>query len=203
MVEKIKINQLKPIERAFYKQPTLQLAKALLGCILIKRTEEGTAAGIITETEGYIGPNDRAAHSYRNRRTKRTEIMYGEAGHAYIYTMHTHNLFNVVSGERDKPEAVLVRGLEPFYNKTLMTKRRPKAHSDIQLCNGPGKLTKALGITLADYGHLLTEEPLWLAYGNDSSFQVASGPRIGIDNAGEAKDYPWRFWIEGNRYISK
>ncbi|MDC3417111.1 DNA-3-methyladenine glycosylase [Aquibacillus salsiterrae] len=196
-------NKLKRLPPSFFEQPTLELAKALLGSILIKETNDGTAAGIITETEAYIGPGDQAAHSYQNRRTKRTEVMFGLAGFTYMYTMHTHYLFNVVTGQADNPEAILIRSVEPYFNKELMQQRRPKARNDYQLTNGPGKLTKALGIDMNDYGHPLHQKPLWIAKGELDAFTIASGSRIGIDNSGEAKDYPWRFWIKGNRYVSR
>ncbi|WHX41725.1 DNA-3-methyladenine glycosylase [Mesobacillus sp. AQ2] len=190
-----------PLEKDFFQQPTLDLAASLLGCILVKETEEGAAAGIIVETEAYIGPMDQAAHSYNNRRTPRTEIMFHGAGLAYTYVMHTHTLFNVVSGKAGNPEAVLIRGVEPLSGLDLMVKRRGMPES-ANLTNGPGKLTKALGITMSDYGHHLTKEPLYIAPGllPDS---ISSGKRIGIDNSGEARDYPWRFWITGNSYVSR
>lgn len=132
---------------AFYHIPTLELAQSLLGCILIKKTEEGLCSGYIVETEAYIGPGDRAAHSYNNRRTKRTEVMYGEPGHAYTYTMHTHCLVNVVSGAVNNPEAVLIRAVEPLEGIDLMIKRRGTGLIS-NLTSGPGKLTKALGISI-------------------------------------------------------
>ncbi|WHY02725.1 DNA-3-methyladenine glycosylase [Neobacillus sp. DY30] len=190
-----------PLSQDFYEQPTLELAKALLGCLLVKETEQGLAAGYIVETEAYIGPSDRAAHSYNNRRTARTEVMFQLSGLAYTYLMHTHCLFNVVSGGEEKPEAVLVRAIEPLYGIEVMKSRR--GLDDLKsLTNGPGKLTKSLGITMEDYGSSLTLPPLYIANGifPDS---ISVGKRIGIDNAGEAKDYPWRFWITDNKFVSR
>ncbi|GGM40882.1 putative 3-methyladenine DNA glycosylase [Paraliobacillus quinghaiensis] len=197
------LSELKCLDSSIYHLPTLDIAKKLLGCILIKETTEGTAAGIIVETEAYIGPEDQASHSFQNRRTKRTEAMFGRPGTTYMYTMHTHNLFNVVTGKIDQPEAVLIRAVEPIYNIDLIRKRRSKITKDTHLTNGPGKLTKALGIDMADYGHDLTHSPLWIASYNTPTSEVVSGPRIGIDNAGDAKDYPWRFWLKHNKYVSK
>ncbi|SFD43996.1 DNA-3-methyladenine glycosylase [Lentibacillus persicus] len=197
-------NSSEPLDQSFYNQPTLELAQSLLGKLLLKETEDGIAGGYIVETESYMGPADRAAHSFNNKRTKRTEIMFGRPGHAYTYSMHTHCLFNVVSGDIDHPEAVLIRGIEPCTGEDLMELRRPKAKTKKQWTNGPGKLTKALGITMADYGRKLDQPPLWIAPGKTvKSSEIASGPRIGIENSGEAKDYPWRFWIEGNAFISR
>ncbi|WP_404454610.1 DNA-3-methyladenine glycosylase [Virgibacillus necropolis] len=193
-----------PLEKEFYLQSTLDLAKSLLGCLLIKETPVGTASGIIVETEAYMGPNDRAAHSFGNRRTKRTEIMFGEPGITYTYSMHTHCLFNVVSGGSGYPEAILVRAVEPFDGQELMAERRPKAKNLFQWTNGPGKLTKALGITMSDYGHPLDQSPLWIAEGQKVDPKlIASGPRIGIHNSGEAVHYPWRYWVKENKFISR
>lgn len=187
----------------FFEVPTLELARILLGCLLIKNTDEGVAAGYIVETEAYIGPGDRAAHSYGGRRTKRTEIMYHQAGLAYTYQMHTHCLVNVVSGKIDAPEAVLIRAVEPYHGIELMKKRR-KLEDLKNLTNGPGKLTKALGISMEDYGHSFMRPPLLIADGFvPDADAVEQGKRIGIENTGEAKDYPWRFWIRDNPYVSR
>ena len=190
-----------PLPVGFYEQPTLELAKALLGCLLVKETEQGIAAGYIVETEAYIGPSDRAAHSYNNRRSARTEVMFHRSGLAYTYLMHTHCLFNVVSGGEEKPEAVLVRAIEPSDGIELMKTRRGIQDLD-KLTNGPGKLTKSLGVTMADYGSSLTSPPLYIAKGYFPE-SISIGKRIGIDNAGEAKDYLWRFWITNNKFVSR
>jgi DNA-3-methyladenine glycosylase len=195
------IENFDPLSKEFYEQPTLKLARALLGCLLIKETYEGITAGYIVETEAYIGPDDQAAHSYNNRRTARTEIMFHEPGLAYNYKMHTHCLFNIVSGGIEKPEAVLIRALEPVYGIELMKKRRGMDDLN-RLTNGPGNLTKALGITMEDYGHPLANPPLYVANGFGPEY-ISVGKRIGIDNSGEAKDYPWRFWVSNNKYVSR
>lgn len=192
----------KPLQDSFYQKPTLELAQSLLGKILVSETVEGLASGWIVETEAYIGPEDRAAHSYENRRTRRTEVMFGPAGNVYTYVMHTHCLVNVVSGEVGNPEAVLIRAIEPKDGIELMYNRRNRVKRDQDLTNGPGKLTKSLGITMELYGHNLRESPLYLCEGREVT-KVSRGPRIGIDNSGEAKDYPWRFWVTGNPYLSR
>ncbi|PJN90281.1 DNA-3-methyladenine glycosylase [Bacillus sp. mrc49] len=185
----------------FYEQPTLELAKSLLGCLLVKETPAGTASGFIVETEAYMGPLDRAAHSFGNRRTKRTEVMFGKSGLIYTYVMHTHTLVNVVSGGAGNPEAILIRAVEPYSGLENMQERRGIADMR-KWTNGPGKLTKALGITMEDYGRSYTAPPLYLAAGKQPE-HISCGPRIGIDNSGEAKDYPWRFWVTGSPYISR
>ncbi|MCY9669145.1 DNA-3-methyladenine glycosylase [Paenibacillus alginolyticus] len=187
---------------AFFEQPTLLLARSLLGKLLVKETELGIAAGWIVETEAYIGPGDRAAHSFGNRRTPRTEVMFGPPGYVYTYVMHTHCLVNIVSGEPGHPEAVLIRAVEPCIGVDLMYDRRGTDKKLKELTNGPGKLTKALGIVKEDYGRPFFERPLYIAEGRTVE-SIAAGPRIGIDNSGEAREYPWRFWVEGNPFVSK
>ncbi|NSL53118.1 DNA-3-methyladenine glycosylase [Calidifontibacillus erzurumensis] len=201
MDEDVLLQTFKVKERNFFEQPTLELAQSLLGCLLIKKTVEGISAGFIVETEAYIGPEDRAAHSYQNRRTKRTEIMFHEAGHVYTYQMHTHCLVNVVSGKKDMPEAILIRAVEPYHGIDLMKKRR-KIDDLKNLTNGPGKLTKALGITMEDYGRTFLQPPLMIADGFTPD-SISQGKRIGIENTGEARDYPWRFWVTGNPFVSR
>lgn len=191
-----------PINRSFFQQPTISLARAMLGMLLVKETELGTVSGWIVETEAYIGPEDQAAHSYGNRRTKRNEVMFGPPGYVYTYVMHTHCLINVVSGGIGHPEAVLIRALEPCSGTELMYERRGKEKKEQDLTNGPGKLTKSLGIVKEDYGRPMFDYPLFIAKGKEIEF-IEAGARIGIDNSGEAKDYPWRFWLRGNRFVSK
>jgi DNA-3-methyladenine glycosylase len=191
-----------PVAVAFFGQPTLLLARSLLGKLLVKETELGIAAGWIVETEAYIGPGDRAAHSFGNRRTPRTEVMFGPPGYVYTYVMHTHCLVNIVSGEPSHPEAVLIRAVEPCIGVDLMYDRRGTDKKLKELTNGPGKLTKALGIVKEDYGRPFFERPLYIAEGRTVD-SIAAGPRIGIDNSGEAREYPWRFWVEGNPFVSK
>src|SRR5699024_6419217 len=191
------------LSSAFYKQPTLELAKSLLGNMLVHESEEGITSGVIVETEAYLGEGDRAAHSYQKRRTKRTEIMFAAPGHVYIYQMHTHHLINVVSGEEGNPQAVLIRAVEPLRGIELMKKRRP-VEKLTNLTSGPGKLTKALGISMDDYGRTFFEPPIYIAYGSHTEKErIERGPRIGIDNTGEARDYPYRFWMKGNPYVSR
>ncbi|MBM7646518.1 DNA-3-methyladenine glycosylase [Scopulibacillus daqui] len=199
------------ISREFFQMSSLHLAKALLGKTIVHETRQGTTSGIIVETEAYMGPEDRAAHSFGGKRTERTKIMYEEAGHAYIYLIYgMHLCLNIVSGPKEKPEAILIRALEPASGIHLMCERRkikPEALTLSKkklLTNGPGKLTKALGITMSLYGHCLTEQPLFLVEEgyrlNDSD--IASGPRINIQYAQEAVHYPWRFWIKDNPFVS-
>lgn len=185
----------------FYTMPTLELAQALLGKLLVHETEQGIVSGYIVETEAYMGPLDQAAHSFGGRKTKRTEVMFREPGHIYTYQMHTHTLINVVAEEVDAPHAILIRALEPVDGQDLMSRNRNKLPKK-QWTNGPGKLTKSLGITMEHYGALWYEPPLYIAEGREVD-SISSGPRIGIDNSGEAVHYPYRFWETDNPYVSK
>ncbi|MGM9924429.1 MAG: DNA-3-methyladenine glycosylase [Bacillus sp. (in: firmicutes)] len=196
-----KLLTLDVLPESFYQQPTLQLAKNLLGCLLVKESEDGITSGFIVETEAYLGPEDRAAHSYNNRRTKRTEIMFASPGHIYTYQMHTHCLVNVVCADINVPNAILIRAIEPFTGKELMKQRRglPTLKNTT---NGPGKLTKAMNITMADYGNTYYASSLSIAEGYTPS-HISEGKRIGIQNSGEAVHYPWRFWVTGNPFVSK
>jgi len=190
-----------PIHKSFFNKPTLQLSKDLLGCYLVHIMDNIVISGKIVETEAYMGPIDRAAHSFQNRRTKRTEIMFHEAGLIYTYQMHTHTLINIVSGDIDCPEAVLIRAIEPIDGIDFMIKMRNNQPIS-NLTNGPGKLTKAMNITMSSYGQKSWEPPVFIAEGIKPD-AISSGPRIGIENTGEAKDYPWRFWITDNPFISR
>lgn len=192
---------MQPIDRAFFHVHTLQLAKSLLGHYIVHELPHETFIGRIVETEAYLGKDDRAAHSYNNRRTKRTEIMFHEPGHVYTYSMHTHTLINVVSGPANVPHAVLIRAVEPIAGIDTMRKNRGQTRRDVDLTNGPGKLTQAFEITTDYYGHHWTEKPLYIA-ANKKVEQIESSPRIGIKNSGEAAQFPWRFFEKENPFVS-
>ena len=160
---------------------------------------------MIVETEAYRGPEDRASHAYGGRRTARTGTMYEIGGTAYVYFVYgMHHQFNVVTGVRDTPHAVLVRALQPVEGIELMRQRRGVA-SDRGLTSGPGKLCRALGIDRALDRADLLEDRIWIEEGGGPipPSAVAAGPRIGIDYAGEWVDKPWRFWIRGNPFVSR
>ncbi|MBD7962723.1 DNA-3-methyladenine glycosylase [Fictibacillus norfolkensis] len=188
-----------------WELPTLDLAKELLGMKLIHDDDKGTTSGYIVETEAYLGPEDRAAHSYNNRRTARTEVMYDEAGTIYTYFIYgMHVCFNIVSGPVNKPEAILIRALQPIEGIEEMKERRVRAKTEIQLTNGPGKLSKAMGFTLSDNGKKMNEENIRIEEGIELGVhEISSGPRIGIQYAEEAVHYPYRFWIKNNPYVSR
>jgi DNA-3-methyladenine glycosylase len=192
-------------KKSFWNQPTLALSQTLLGMELIHESEEGTTSGLIVETEAYLGPEDRAAHSYGNRRTARTEVMFQEAGTIYTYFIYgMHVCFNIVSGPLEKPEAILIRAIEPVKGIEIMKKRRAGIIKEKQLTNGPGKLSKSMGFTLGHSGLLINECSIQIKQGIDvSPREISSGPRINIAYAEEAIHFPYRFWIKNNPYVSR
>jgi DNA-3-methyladenine glycosylase len=191
-----------PLDKSFFDAPVLELARNLLGQYIVHEQLEGTIVVRIVETEAYRGPEDRAAHSFDNRRTKRTEIMFGTAGLVYTYQMHTHTLMNVVGGPIGTPHAILIRAGEPVAGLDLMQENRGHKLKMTDWTNGPGKLAKALGVTMNYYGHHWTDEPLFIAEGAVPK-EIMAGPRVGIGNSGEAVHYPWRFFEKDNPYVSK
>jgi len=192
-----------PVNLTFFNAPVLRLAKKMLGQLLIHELADRTLVGRIVETEAYRGPDDEAAHSFQNRRTKRTEIMYDKPGLAYTYQMHTHTLLNIVAGPIDKPHAVLIRAVEPIYGLEEMYRfRGGHIKHKTELTNGPGKLTQAFQIKMKYYGHPMTNAPLYIAEGRPSE-KIESSPRVGVRNTGEAANYQWRYYEKGNPYVSR
>jgi len=185
--------------RKFYLQPTLDVAAALLGKVLAHQTPDGLTAGIIVETEGYLGPADAACHSARGR-TPRTEAMFGPPGHAYVYfTYGMHYCFNVVTQPEGVAEAVLIRALEPLEGIEIMRKRR-RLDDPAALASGPARLCVALGIDKRSNGADLTCPPLWIEDRSLDAGKIVWRPRIGIS---QAREHLWRCYIEGNRFVSK
>ena len=196
------------LERDFYtRADTLRVARELLGKRLVVPSEGGgRVSGRVVETEAYLGVEDKGAHSYGGRRTRRTETMFGAGGRAYVFFVYgMHHQFNVVTGPEGLPHVVLVRAVEPEEGLELMRARRPVS-KERELTSGPGKLCRALGIDLTFDGEDLTAPGrVWLEE-TGVKFkpeQVASGPRIGIAYAAEDALKPWRFWVKGNEYVSR
>lgn len=192
------------LTQEFYERDTLIVVKELLGKYLVHKTTEGTTVGKIVEVEAYIGPEDRAAHSYQGKRTARTEVMFGPGGYAYVYLIYgMYYCFNIVTNKINCPEAILIRALEPVEGIELMKHRRKKEKIN-NLCSGPGKLCTAMGICKEQNGQSLTSKTLFLSdEGSILEKNIVATPRINIDYAGEAKDYLWRFSILGNPFVSK
>jgi DNA-3-methyladenine glycosylase len=195
------------LQRAFYERDTITVARELLGKILVHESVEGTTEGRIVETEAYCGPEDQAAHSSGGRRTPRNEVMYGEKGHAYVYFIYgMYFCVNITAGHMlGKPEAVLLRALEPVAGEKIMAKRRGvNGGRASNLAGGPGRLCAAMGITKAQNKLDVTVPPLYIKNASPvSSEDIVETTRVGVDYAGEWKNSPWRFYIKGNKYISK
>jgi DNA-3-methyladenine glycosylase len=190
------------LPRSFYERRTLLVARELLGKVLVHRTAGGVAAGMIVETEAYIGEDDPACHAAPGP-TRRNAPLYGAPGFAYVYLNYgIHNLVNAVTEAEGHPAAVLIRALSPVDGIRLMRRRRAPDGRHIDepdLCRGPGNLTKALGISLSDNLLDLTASRLFIQERGLPVDGVSSGPRIGIR---VAVDRPWRFWVTGHRSVS-
>ena len=188
----------------FFRQDTVELARKLLGCLLVHRRPDGVAGGMIVEAEAYVGAIDKACHAYRNR-SERTEIMYHDGGYAYVYFIYgMHYCFNVVTGPEGEGNAVLIRALEPVTGLELMQRRR-NTKTLHNLCSGPGKLCQALAITKNEYGLDLcaADSPLrLLRYRHIADAQIVATPRINVAYAEEAAAWPWRFYVKDNPYVS-
>lgn len=194
---------------SFYiREDVVQLSRDLLGKFLVTRVDGVLTSGMIVETEAYRGADDKACHAYNNRRTARTEVMFGEGGRAYVYLCYgIHHLFNVVTGPRDQAQAVLIRAVQAADNIPVMLERRGREKLSPQLSAGPGVLSKALGITTSLSGHSLlrTDGNIWIEdrkveYSPD---QILAGPRVGIDYAEECVHWPWRFRVKNSAWTSQ
>lgn len=182
-------------EPYYLRADVVAIAKDLIGTRLCTQIDGILTSGLISETEAYAGVNDKASHAYENRLTERTKTMYAQGGIAYVYLCYgIHYLFNVVTNFEAVPHAVLVRAIIPEKGIDVMLERR-KFKTQKGLADGPGKMSKALGISTKHNGLSLLENEIWIEEKEleipDSQIQV--GPRIGIDYAEEDKDLPFRF----------
>ncbi len=195
------------LQRAFYERDIFEVSRCLLGKILVHASPEGITAGRIVEVEAYTGPEDRAAHSYKGRRTPRNDVMFGEKGHAYVYLIYgMYYCVNFTAGATPgKPEAILIRALEPVEGSELMAKRRKLAVGSLKnLTNGPGRLCMAMNITKAANKLDVTAPPFYIRdAASVAESEIVETARIGVDYAGEWKDKPWRFFIKNNPFVSK
>lgn len=191
------------LKRDFYDRDTLTVARELLGCRLVREYEGERLVGRITETEAYIGRCDKACHAYGYRRTQRTETLFAKPGTAYLYLIYgMYTCLNFVTEPEGEPAAVLIRGLEAEKGMEAMARLRfgkefgaLNGYQRKNFLNGPGKVCKALALDRALNGHDLLTPPLYVLPPDREIGQIHCGPRIGIDYAQEAKDFPWRFWI--------
>lgn len=200
------------LNKEFYKQGALILAKELLGKVVVRTVDNLTLKAKIVETEAYVGEIDKASHAYNGRLTERTEPLFREGGIAYVYFIYgKYYCFNVISGIEDKGEGVLVRALEPLNEFDYLARKRfEKSFDELSeankkaLTNGPSKLCIAFSIDKSEnYKKLYEEGEFYIEDSNDEKFDIVETTRIGIDYAEEAIDFPWRFYIKDNKYISK
>jgi len=182
------------------------LAKNLLGKVLYTQIDGEITAGIIVETEAYFGVDDKASHAYGGRHNNRTQTLYGQGGIAYVYLCYgIHYLFNVVTSVNGEPHAVLIRAVEPLIGKNLIELRRNMPVTKAAVSAGPGSTAKALGIDRSFNEKDLTGEEVWIEdhgirYSPD---EIIACPRVGVAYAQDHADLPWRFFIKGNKYVSK
>lgn len=195
------------LKRSFYSsEDVVKLSRLLLGKYLCTNLNGKYTAGKIVETEAYKAPEDKASHAYGNRRTNRTEIMFNEGGHAYIYLCYgIHHLFNVVTGPTDMAHAILIRAIEPADGIEHMLTRRNMTKINYRLTNGPGILSQALGLSRDQNGESLTDRNLvWIEnrYISLKRDEVIRSTRIGVDYAEECASWDWRFRIKNNPWCS-
>lgn len=204
-------HRIRKLNRDFFQRDTLVVAKELLGKVLCRRIHNRILRGRIVETEGYLGLEDKAAHTYIGRVTERNKPLWGQAGHGYIYfTYGIHHLCNIVTEEEGVPNGVLLRALEPMDGISYMADyrfgRELKDLTKVQkrnLTNGPAKLAEAMSITSDMSGIDIIGNQIWI---EDEGFipeEIVETTRIGIDYSEEAIEYPYRFYIKGNPWVSK
>lgn len=191
---------------SFYERPdVVNITKELLGKILVTNFDNQQTAGRIVEAEAYNGPFDKASHSYGNRRTKRTEVMYSSGGVAYVYLCYgIHQMFNIVTNVKDIPNAILIRAVEPMVGIDIMLKRTNKKVHSFDLTRGPGNVAKALGFHTSQSGMSLQGNEIYIA-DDDLRYnenEISATTRIGVDYAAEDALLPYRFVVKGNKYVS-
>ncbi|HEY1112347.1 MAG TPA: DNA-3-methyladenine glycosylase [Chitinophagaceae bacterium] len=196
---------MKKLPLSFYlRDDVVQIARDLLGKVLVADWGEGRTAGRIVETEAYQGTEDRASHASKGR-TERTDVMFGEGGKAYVYLCYgVHQMFNIVTNRQDTPDAVLIRAVEPLEGTDIMLRRTGKKKVDATLTSGPGRVGKAFGFHTSQCGLLLTGDELYII---DDGYKVpessvGASPRVGVDYAGEHATWHYRFFVKGNPYVS-
>ncbi len=188
-----------PLPRAFYLRPARTVARDLLGCILVSRRGRALTAGRIVETEAYLGPEDAASHAAFRPGSR--DLFYAEGGRAYVYLNYgIHCCLNAITGRAGTAGCVLIRALEPVTGIDTMARRRGVPTHSPRIASGPGNLTKALAITLADNAADLTTGPVTIEPRTRARLRIAAGPRVGITRA---VDLPLRFWIADSPSVSR
>ena len=191
------------LEREFYSKSSIQLAQGLIGKILVHKINGQRISGRIVEVEAYMGIEDKAAHSYAGKRTKRTEVMYGIPGILYVFLIYgMYSCVNIVAGELNEPQAVLIRAIEPIDGLEKMSFNRYKKSYEklskkerLNITNGPGKLCIAMGIDKSSNGVDLCKDDFYIET-DDYKAEIISCKRIGIHYVEEAADFLWRFYIK-------
>jgi len=199
-------DKLKKLTIDFYdRDNVLDIAKEILGKVIVTNFDGAITSGRIVETEAYIAITDRASHTFGGRRTARNEAMYSAAGTSYVYICYgIHHLFNIVTNKKDIPDAVLIRAIDPINGIDKMLERTRKKKIDNTLTKGPGNVSKALGIN-KQHSHLnLLGRKIFIA---DDGFvadenSIGISKRIGIEGAGTDASLPYRFYIKGNKFVS-
>ena len=194
------------LPQSFYERAdVVAITKDLIGKILVTNFDSKLTAGRIVEAEAYNGPFDKAAHSYNNRRTKRTEVMYNNGGAAYVYLCYgIHQMFNIVTNIKDIPNAILIRAIEPLIGIDIMLERSKKKVHSFDLTKGPGNVAKALAIHTSQTGMSLQSNEIYIAddgYTYDEK-EIIATTRIGVAYAAEDALLPYRFLVKGNNYVS-
>jgi DNA-3-methyladenine glycosylase len=192
---------------SFYQNTDVNdLAVQLLGKLLFTRIDGELTGGVIVETEAYKGIEDKASHAYGGRFTNRTQVIYEEGGLSYVYLCYgIHHLFNVVTAPKGTPHAVLIRGIEPVQGIDVMLRRRNMAILKPNITAGPGALSKAMGIDKGLNAKDLLGDEVWIE-DNGVVFpcdQIVSSARVGVDYAEDHALLPWRYYIRGNKFVSK
>lgn len=198
--------KIKKIGLDFYtRKDVVAIAKDLIGKIIVTKFKGITTSGRIVETEAYVAHVDKASHSFGGRRTARNEHMYAKPGTAYVYICYgMHQMFNIVTNEKDIPDAILVRAVEPLTGIDTMLQRTGKQAMDFTLTRGPGNVGKAFGIFKKHSGLNLLGNEIYLA---DDGFQMkenemGSSKRIGVEGAFPDSELPYRFYVRGNKHVS-
>lgn len=207
--------QFQKLPKSFYtRSDVVQIARELLGKYLVTNINDKITVGKIVETEAYCGATDKACHAHFNKKTERTKIMFEEGGVAYVYLVYgIYKLFNIVTNEYGKADAVLIRAVEPIEGiETMLERRKMEKIKTIEntfklkrnLTAGPGIMTIAMGIDLSDYGEDLTENRIWIEDRKEkiTESQIIASARVNIDYAEEDKHLPWRFRIKDNKWTS-
>ncbi|MBL4931383.1 DNA-3-methyladenine glycosylase [Clostridium paridis] len=202
------------LERGFFARETVQVAKELLGKVLVREVDDQILKGKIVETEAYVGPIDKASHAYGFKKTARVEPLYGKPGISYVFSIYgMYVCFNIITFKEGSPEGVLIRALEPIEGIDSMSINRfKKEYEELdkkkikELTNGPSKLCIAMNITKKEHNFidLITSSELYVEDGEAvDNMDIVETTRIGIDYAEEARYFPWRFYIKENEFVSK